>query len=132
MSATSSASASQVPAVTGSWPSPDTRSPAWRTTFAAASAAARSVGAMPNAASRVASISTTTVRSGAPTVKTSRVPRTRLSAISSVCATSPSSVALFRPSLDSVSVMTGTSSMPIGRTRGCPTPSPAGAQSCRE
>ena len=85
---------------------------------------------MPYAASLAGSSVTTTARSGLPMVYTSRVPGMRLISVSSECATSASWVGPVAGSLDqSVSAITGTSSMPLGLMIGWPTPVPAGNQS---
>ena len=62
-------------------------------------------------------------------VLTSRLPGTRLSSASSVCATRSISTALRWSCAHSVMPSTGTSSMPLGRTMGVSVPSPAGSQS---
>ena len=63
-------------------------------------------------------------------VYTSRVPGTRLSSVSSARATWARSVApRAGSSVHSVRLITGTSSMPIGRTSAWPMPTPGGTQS---
>ena len=62
-------------------------------------------------------------------VVTSRLPGTRFSSASSVCATVSICAALRWSWAHSVMPSTGTSSMPLGRTIGGSVPSPAGSQS---
>src|SRR5574343_1246754 len=66
-------------------------------------------------------------------VYTSRVPGTRLSSVSRLCATFASACpSMAGSSLHRVSAITGTSSMPFGLTNGWPTPTPGGIQSWLE
>ena len=98
--------------------------------LAASSAWRMSAAVSLNAASRSGSSSTRIARPGPPIVVTSRVPGTRFSSASSAWATrSTSKAPRSLSSVHSVSVTIGTSSMPLGFTRGSPTPSSLGSQS---
>ncbi|MCY1535480.1 hypothetical protein D9M68_708870 [compost metagenome] len=83
----------------------------------------------PRSRSLAGSSHTCTARPGPPMVTTSRVPGTRLSSVSTACATRSRSSALCASFVHSVAASTGTSSMPLGLTIGVSTPRPCGSQS---
>ena len=131
--ATSSRSARYRPAANCTMPVAPTRSPGRAALSATCNACDRPATVMPWAAMRAGSRVTSTARSGAPMVYTSRVPGTCLIAFSSVCAISPRSSAPRRgSSVHNETAITGTSSMPLGLTTTGPTGIPEGIQSVLE
>ena len=109
------------------------RSPTGSPRLADCKAFCISLALTPAPAIRTGSSSTMTARPGPPRVCTSRVPLTRLSSTSMLCATrsksrAPVSVSL----LNSVKVTMGTSSIPLGLMMGSNTPRFFGSQSLLE